>query len=264
MTDKHMLEYKSSDHPVYIGAGHGAGDRACGFTGTYKNYDYILISGQAKWNRMKKNKLITNNTGKLIGYPKFDIAFKSDPELFFDNNNPVVLYNPHFNNKETSWFKWGYKILEYFLNNPEFNLIFAPHIMLFKNNNTLKSKYFNAENIHIDINSKNLSNMAYTKSADIYLGDVSSQVYEFVAYKRRPCIFLNTHKKIWQNNDNFRMWNMGIVIDDINGLDFGLSEAQKKFETFKEIQKKLRDRTFSFLSEPAGLRAARAIMDILD
>ena len=36
-------------------------------------------------------------------------------------------------------------------------------------------------------------------SADVYLGDVSSQVYEFI-YKPRPCLFLNSNEIEWTND----------------------------------------------------------------
>ena len=262
MTDKHMLKFKPEKHPLYIGAGHGAGDRAYGFSEIYKKYDFMLVSGKDKWDRMKKNNLITNTTGKIVGYPKFDITFQASPKSFFNNNKPVILYNPHFNRNETSWYEWGNIILDYFFNNQEFNLIFAPHIMLFAKNNNLNSKYYDSKNIHIDLDSKYLSDMTYTKAADFYLGDVSSQVYEFIGYKCRPCIFLNPHNNLWQNNDNFRMWNMGNVINDISHLNNTLLNARKKFKKFKKIQKKFRDRTFSFLSEAAGARAAKAIDEL--
>ena len=40
--------------------------------------------------------------------------------------------------------------------------------------------------------------MTYTKQADIYLGDVSSQVYEFML-KPRPCIFFNPENINYKN-----------------------------------------------------------------
>ena len=39
--------------------------------------------------------------------------------------------------------------------------------------------------------------MAYTQRADIYLGDVSSQVYEFLL-NPRPCVFLNPRRFDWR------------------------------------------------------------------
>jgi len=262
MTDKHMLKHKPANRPFYIGAGHGAGDRACGFSPIYKEYDYIFISGKAKWDRMKANGLLFENNGKLIGYPKFDMAAISSAGPDFPNTNPVVLYNPHFNDKESSWHQWGESILDYFLNNPNVNLIFAPHILLFTKKNRLPSKYDNAENIHIDFDSQRLSDMTYTKNADIYLGDVSRQVFVALGYKNRPCIFLNPHQRKWQQNPDFRMWRMGEVINEISDLHPALACCRKRFDQFQSVQKELGRQTFSLGPETAGARGAKAIRDI--
>ena len=56
--------------------------------------------------------------------------------------------------------------------------------------------------------------MTYMLAADIYLGDVSSQVYEFLL-EPRPCIFLNGHNVPWQDNPYYSHWTLGQVIDDV-------------------------------------------------
>ena len=43
-----------------------------------------------------------------------------------------------------------------------------------------------APNLRFDPGSPASTDMTYTRAADIYLGDVSSQVYEFIA-EPRPC-----------------------------------------------------------------------------
>lgn len=261
--DNCMRACPTTGRPIYIGVDHGAGDRETGYIDDYKCFDYLLISGASKKKRMLENNLITQETGKLIGYPKFDLTFQSPPEQFFDNNRPVVVYAPHCNRNETSWFKWGEDILDYFFNNKKFNLIFAPHILLFEKNKNFNSKYYSARNIQIDLNSSKLTDMSYMKSADIYLGDVSSQVYEFTAFKPRPCVFLNAQKYAWQDNESFRMWKMGDVVEDIITLDEKLNIAINKHKNYNSIQIALRDETFSFLSLTAGERGANAIIDIL-
>ncbi|MBN4082049.1 MAG: hypothetical protein COC05_07080 [Gammaproteobacteria bacterium] len=265
-TDKynHMLGSRKTGYPLYIAADHGAGDRACGFEDRYKNYDYILISGKAKMDRMLEKNLVTPEKGRMIGYPKFDITFQSEPESFFNNDNPVVVYNPHCKYNETSWHRWGRKIIEYFIKDQRFNLIFAPHVLLFQKNKDVPLEYYRAKNIKIDLHSERLSDMSYTKPADIYLGDVSSQVYEFIGYKSRPCIFLNTHKRNWKNNENFRMWKMGDVVNDLSALETILMSALKNFNQYEPVQNILREETFSLTSEPAGERGARAIVEILE
>jgi hypothetical protein len=67
--------------------------------------------------------------------------------------------------------------------------------------------------ILIDLESDRLVDMTYTAQADVYLGDVSSQVYEFLV-QPRPCVFLNAHGVAWQADPNYRFWKLGEVVDD--------------------------------------------------
>ena len=265
LTDRHVLN-GTTMKPFYILTGHGAGDRAKGFTKSMRRFDYILVSGNEKWRRMVELNYISEGSGEIIGYPKFDIALLNNNTISpFKDTKPIVLYNPHFFKKETSWYLWGKKILDYFLENKNYNLIFAPHLILFgKKKDSIDKKYYQSENIHIDLESYALIDMTYTKIADIYLGDVSSQVYEFVGLKKRPCIFLNTHNLEWKNNSAFRMWKMGDVIEDLFFLDTILKKSQKSFSVYYPIQSKLVEDTFSVSDQSAGKRGAMAIDHFLN
>jgi len=264
LTDRHFIN-GSGKQPSYIFVGHGAGDRAKGYTDAVKNFDYILLSGKEKWNRMSELISISHNNGRIIGYPKFDLVSSQDTKSrWFKNNNPVVLYNPHFNKSETSWFLWGKQILDFFLSNKQYNLIFAPHLILFsKQKNPIDPKYHHSENIHIDVNSHALIDMTYTITSDIYLGDVSSQVYEFVGFKKRPCLFLNTHQSNWQGNRSFRMWNMGPVIDHISEFEGTLAKIKETHVNFQKNQTELVNDTFSITDQLAGKRGSQAIVEFL-
>ena len=57
--------------------------------------------------------------------------------------------------------------------------------------------------------------MTYILAADIYLGDVSSQVYEFLL-QPRPCIFLNGHGVTWKHDPYYVHWKLGQVVDDLD------------------------------------------------
>jgi len=265
MTDKHMLEFKSPNSPKYICAYHGAGDRQTAFTRRYNDFDLLLVAGSAKWERMLHTGSVDEYKGKIVGYPKFDPPLSSSaPEKLFSDNKPIVIYAPHFNDNETSWYRWGLDVIEYFYHSQEFNLIFAPHVMLFaKCHHNLPDKYLKAKNILVDTGSIRLSDMSYTKAADIYLGDVSSQIYEFIGYKTRPCIFLNPHNISWQRKNSFRMWLNGDVVNKIEGLNLALRTATNQHFAYQAVQEKIVRETFSTSSIPPGQRAANAIADFL-
>lgn len=256
------------NNPKYILTSHGAGDRAYGYNPLIKHYDYVLLSGQKRKQRLEKSGLITSsNSSVVIGYSKFDLLSKlpSSDKRLFPENRRTVLYNPHFDPDFSSWHKWGMNILEYFYHSDQFNLIFSPHIMLFHKRKSRDSliKFATADNIHIDYGSAASIDMSYTQKADIYLGDVSSQVYEFLI-NPRPCVFLNTHKIDWQVDDNYYHWQLGPVVERIEDLDKSMEQAEQTHQEFLPTQRRLFKETFDLNDEPSAHRGARAIASFID
>ena len=250
----------------YIFAFHGAGDGTSGYNEHVGMYDHYLFSGNKTKDRCSELGYLNEKKWKIIGYPKFDFYPKENlnPGLF-PNSRPTIIYNPHFDDALSSWPHWGEEILEYFYNSEKYNLIFAPHIMLFgkfKRSRRLK-KFKNASNIIIDKGgSLEGINMTYTRLADLYLGDVSSQIYEFM-YRPRPCIFLNPNKTAWTNNPSYLFWKMGPVLTSINELDSMLSSGLKSNEQYVATQKSLVSQTFDLTDTLSGTRGANAIIEFL-
>jgi hypothetical protein len=132
-----------------------------------------------------------------------------------------------------------------------------------KQDAALDPKYYAAKNIRIDLDGPALSDMTYTSAADVYIGDVSSQVYEFVAYRERPCVFLDAHGVDWRTDENFRMWRMGPVLDSIDALSGALANIQSTRAAHADAQHALVAETFSITDAPAGRRGAKAIVELL-
>ena len=157
----------------------------------------------------------------VIGWPKFEVVRGLNPERrrFFANDRPVIVYNPHFHQTVSSWESMGLRVLEFFRQHTEYNLIFAPHAVLFKRRKRpelqLLRSYQAAPNIKVDLGSPSSADMTYILAADIYLGDVSSQVYEFLL-QPCPCIFLNGHGVTWQHDPCYVHWKLGQVVDDLD------------------------------------------------
>jgi len=257
---------------IMIHTRHGAGDR--GGEGVFDErllaFNFLLLPGQKYVDRIHSLGLLRKDCFAVTGYPKFEVirGLKRKIPRLFDNENPIVVYNPHFDQTQSSWSPMGTQVLEYFFKSREFNLIFAPHVVLFKRRKrhgaSLPWKYRWAPNIHIDTGSSASIDMTYMLAADIYLGDVSSQIYEFLL-EPRPCIFLNGHHIAWQDNPAYYHWSLGQVVENI---DTELEQALKQaFTTHPQyLERQQRAFTYTFYNEPgttAAERGAKAIAEFL-
>ncbi len=257
---------------------HGSGDRAIGFQPSYARNDLVLLSGPKLSERFLQLGYLRLDQIAVVGYPKFDTVdvAAGRQRKFFADDKPVVLYNPHPEPRLSSWYDMGLEVLDYFYASRDYNLIFAPHVMLFKRRvhmtvegltarlrRDLPEKYRHCPHIHVDTGSAASLDMTYTLAADIYLGDASSQVYEFLI-EPRPCIFLNAHRAPWQNDPNYAFWRFGPVVDDIAGLDRALKSAAADHATYRPIQEKAFAATFDLQPTPSAVRAADAIGSFLE
>lgn len=263
--------------PLLVHTRHGAGDRAIGFDRNSAGFDHILCSGAKIRERLMSEAGIPGDAISVVGYPKFDIARPSVQFMAGTAGRPVVLYNPHPSPHLSSWYRHGRDVLDFFVDNDDYQLIFAPHVMLFERRfvvtvdrlridrpGKLHERYLRSPNIHIDLGSQASSDMSYTNAADIYLGDASSQVYEFL-YRPRPCLFLNSHGLAWKNNPDFEHWNAGPVIDHPRLLAEGLKLAQDThLSTYLPVQRQMLARSFDISDVPSSQRAATALLEFME
>ena len=159
----------------------------------------------------------------------------------------------------------GQQIIEWFANTSKYNLIFAPHIRLFEGATIAQKRQlqrYNRNNILVDLGSDASVNMTYTHAADIYLGDISSQVYEFLIHPR-PCIFLNAHAADWNNNPNYLCWECGPVLSNVDDLGTHLDAATHTHAEYRPRQETLVQYTFDQSEHTAGVRGANAIATYL-
>lgn len=249
---------------------HGAGDRAQALDPRMAQMDFVLVPGSKLEQRFKAAQLIQDDSYAVVGYVKFDAVRRvaEDFRPVFDNDRPVVFYNPHFEPSLSSWKQWGLEVLEFFSRNADkYNLIFAPHVKLFErwlcSGGRLPRRFLHCANIHIDLGSPASEDMSYTRAADIYLGDVSSQVYEFIQ-KPRPCLFLDPRGiASWENDPNYDNWHLGPVLRDIGDLGAALAQATATHDRYKPLQQQAFADTFDLSDIPSALRSARAIQQYL-
>lgn len=254
---------------------HGAGDGAAGFQNVTRGFDLVLLSGEKVRDRMAGAGLIRSGHHAVIGYPKFDLTLSRPVERFFDNDLPTVLYNPHFNPRISSWYPFGRAVLDWFARDARYNLIFAPHVMLFQRllhtslihrrmgwRGRVPPALRRHPRILIDLGSRRCIDMSYSRAADLYLGDVSSQIYEWIE-RPRPAVFFNTGGAERAASPDFRHWSLGRVIDGMGALPGALTQSFAAPDTFMAEQRRAFLETFSVTDRPAGERGAEAILAYL-
>lgn len=255
---------------------HGAGDRAIGFDRASAGFDHVLVSGPKIRERLVAEAGVDPDRLSMVGYPKFDLLPDEPVRLPFQSNGkPTVLYNPHPSPHLSSWYRQGRAVLQHFVDDDRYNLIFAPHVMLFHRRfvlsvdklridrpGKLEERVLAAPNIHVDLGSRACTDMTYTQAADIYLGDVSSQVYEFLV-RPRPCLFLDAHGTAWRDDANYAHWRAGEVIESRDALGAALDRATAEHVRYRPVQQELFARSFDLTGEASADRAARAVMTAL-
>lgn len=247
---------------------HGAGDRAGPFEPRLAAFDLVFAAGGKQRDRMLIEGLVRPERCAVVGYAKFELvdALGAPPPELFDRRRPTVFYNPHFSRKLGSWRPWGRAILERLADQDRFNLIFAPHVRLFGGRPIEAvpefARFARLPHIHIDLGVGDMAfDMTYANTADLYLGDVSSQVYEFIR-RPRPCVFLNPTRVAWRDDESFRHWRLGQVVDDLDALDAAIDGAFTGAVDFQPAQREAFQQTFDLEGSPAG-RAADAIAGLL-
>lgn len=248
--------------PKLIHILHGAGDREKGYEDRIRLFDLVLVAGQKDHDAFLSYGLATAETCHVVGYCKFDVLPPAPPR-FFENDQPVVLYNPHFDAGLSSWLAFGPSLVEAFAKMPDFNFIIAPHLRLRGKGRGLfdqLSQSFQAPNLRFDGGSIHSINMDYTRTADIYAGDVSSQVYEFLQTPK-PCVFLNAHDANWRDSPFYRHWAFGKVASSTEEALLLVSSAKADHPKFAARQA---DGFAAAINSGAGFASVRAATVIRD
>lgn len=261
--------------PLLICIPHGSGDRSVGFSDELRYFDRVLVAGEKTRRRMLERHPMMADMIKVCGYPKFDAMDLARKPRLFDDDKPVVVYNPHFDPLLSSWYRYGPQILDYFAGQSRYNFVFAPHVMLFRKlihgslehrrlhvRGKVPQRYYDMPHMLIDTGSARSVDMTYTLAGDIYLGDASSQIYEWII-RPRPAIFLNAHDAKWQDDPNYAHWHLGQVIKDPSQLEAALHPEVGDLAYMLDRQKLACAQTFSFADTSASLRCATEIQALL-
>jgi hypothetical protein len=253
--------------PARIHMSHGSGDRAVGFSPRIAAFDLVLLTGRKTADRLLSLGYIQPGGYALPGYAKIEVAdrLRASEAPLFASDRPVVLYNPHKARGLSSWRRFIGPMLKGFAAQDRFDLIVAPHVKMFRRRserlrNTWRRR--STPHILIDPGSERSLDNSYTAAADIYVGDVSSQVYEFLA-RPRPCVFLNAHGIDWREDPDFRFWRLGDVVEDPADLMEAIDAAPARHGLYRAAQEEAAAASLGDLTPGGSRRAAEAIVTFL-
>jgi hypothetical protein len=256
-----------AQRPARILVVHGAGDRDVPSMPRRRRFDLILFQGQKSLDKMLARGIAREGHAVAIGYPKFDSSrlFRDEAQALFPHHRPIVLYNPHKVPKLGSWRRFIEPMLRDFSAQQDMNLIVAPHVkMMLRRSERVRQAWRDrsTDQIWIDPGSDRSVDNSYTEAADIYVGDVSSQVYEFLA-RPRPCVFLNNSGVDWRDHPDFGFWQLGDVVDHPDQLMDAIRAAPSRHHLYIDKQKEFTARSLGDTSIGASDRAADAILSYL-
>lgn len=241
-------------HSRIIHLKHGAGDREGSYNPKHAHFDLTLVNGPKDKERLIARGLATEENCIVVGYAKFELVRPSASP--FASDRRIAVYNPHFDETLSSWFRHGAEIVAAMERIPNWNFVVAPHVKV-RGGPAIGTS---AANVIIDRGSVRSIDMSYTECAQVYLGDISSQVYEFLR-RPRPCIFLNLDRIEWRGQENYVHWHLGQVIESVEQLGPALERAAKLQPQFEPAQRQMVVQSLDPRDEPASERQARAILE---
>ena len=255
------------DRPLRILITHGVGMRLVPSANSRTAMDLIVAKGAGDVEQWLARGYLREEQVVEGGYPKLASTrrVRSNERRLFDNARPIVLFNAHKERKERSWDRFFPALLEGFRTNRTRNLIVAPHIKMFRRRSERmrqKLRSLSDETILIDPGSSNLLDNTYTEAADIYVGDVSSQVVEFIA-RPRPCVFLNAHNADWRGNANYALWELGEVVSDPADVMAAIARASGLHARYREAQEIEARRRLGDTSDTSITASADIIHDFI-
>jgi hypothetical protein len=257
----------AAERPRKIYLPHGAGDGIVGFSGRAKHFDLVLLPGPKSVTRMLESGYVRRDNHRAIGLVKLETAnlLYDSRGAFFAAKRPTVLYNSHITPGLRSWDTFIEPMLAEFAASDDYNLIVAPHVKFFRRRSRrlrVKWEARSSANVIVDTGSDHSVDMSYTRAADIYVGDISSQIYEFLV-EPRPCVFLNPHRIAWETNPSYAHWHLGDVIAEPEQLMPAIRAAKARHPIYLERQVAMATASLGDRSPGASSRAAKAIMEFL-
>lgn len=200
------------------------------------------------------------------GYVKAGFRHRTPARALFPEQRPVLLYTPHWQAHRSSWPAWGAEIVAMLAARTDWNIILAPHQRLIERAGEVRvilDRVAALPHVHCDLDSFAMVDGSYTAMADLYLGDTSSQLMEYLIHPR-PAIFLDPASRDWQGDPAYAMWHAGQVVQTLADLPAAIDGARAAHGRFAEAQRAIAHAALGDASGAGAQRAAAGILRILN
>lgn len=267
-SDLHIKKYlDTSKLRKFIFTNHGISNRSYSYDEKIKSFDLFFILGKHEENERTRLGQLTYENYIITGFLKPDSIVSHEKINLFNNNFRTILYNPHWESRFTSYFRYIEHVVDYAIEHNEINLIIDPHTILLDKNSRIRKQlkqYAEHPNIHVDYGSELSNNMSYLRLADLYIGDLSSQALEFIYLSERPCLFLDAHDLSHSSIDVPLSWSLGSIVSSPEKLSYAISQTQKLHNTtYRDLQKTHNETTFIRSEMSPSVIASNGIITLL-
>ena len=198
----------------------------------------------------------------VTGYVKSAFRYRTPARRLFAQEKPIIVYAPHWQKARSSWWAWGREIVAMLAAQDRYNVILAPHQRLVEKDPAIRdvlAAVAHLPHVHIDLDSFAMVDGSYMAMADLYLGDTSSQVVEYLM-RPRPCVFLNAQGIDWRATDDHDFWECGAVVDRLEMLRPALDRAADVHAGYEPVQRRFAAGSLGDTGPETARAAAEAIL----
>ncbi|MBA2932870.1 hypothetical protein HZF05_02050 [Sphingomonas sp. CGMCC 1.13654] len=248
----------------FIKAAHGAGSMMARSDPRRRAAHHLLVPAAREKGRLV-DVGVPSERIVVVGYVKAGFRGLAHPPRLFADDRPVIVYAPHWQRHRSSWWAWGRQIVDMLAQQGRLNVILAPHQRLVEKAPEVRevlAAVAHLPHLHTDLDSFAMVDGSYMGAADLYLGDTSSQVVEFLM-RPRPCVFLNPERVDWRATDDHDFWACGEVVDRLDALPEALARARAEHPRYQAEQRGFATDALGDASPEAAHRAARAVIAAL-
>ena len=199
------------------------------------------------------------------GYVKASFRQRTPARELFADPRPIIVYAPHWQRHRSSWWLWGRAIVAMLAAQSRFNVILAPHQRLVETEPgaaAALAEVAGLPHVHADTRGFAMVDGSYMAAADIYLGDTSSQIVEYLG-DPRPCVFLNAQRIDWRATDDHQFWTCGDVVDRLEALPEALDAAADRHSLYADVQRAFAAEALGPTDGSAPARCAALILGMV-